>query len=142
MIVGHYAKRGRRAATDQRDEAAGAGRAEHGIALEVAPAQAPLNDFGAVANASRSARCGLFAATRARIALQSFRNLVLQKPPIMQLRYPITFFLRKMTSHRWGLRSQEVLSHTHPLETPSDAFQNLTLSLSSIAFQISDRRVD
>jgi hypothetical protein len=46
-----------------------------------------------------------------------------------------------MTSHRWGLRSQKVLSHTHPLETPSDAFKNLTWSLRSIAFQISDRRV-
>ena len=58
---------------------------------------------------------------------------------MMQLRYAITLFLRKMTSHRWDSVPKRCFLHAHPLETPSDAFQNLTSSQPSIAFQISDR---
>jgi hypothetical protein len=77
-------------------------------------------------------------ADRGGVAVQLFCNLLLKIPAMMQLRYAITFFLRKM-GHRWDSVPKRCFQHTHPLETPSDTFQNPTLSHGSIAFQISDR---
>jgi hypothetical protein len=53
------------AATDQRDNAASAGWSQDGVAFEVAQAKPALDDFGTVANASRSTRRGILAAARA-----------------------------------------------------------------------------
>src|SRR3954471_24234200 len=54
-----------RAATDQRHDATGAGWSQHSVPFKVAQAEAALDDFGTVANASRGARCGILAAARA-----------------------------------------------------------------------------
>jgi len=43
---------------------------------------------------------------------QRFRNLVLESAPLMQLRYAIMFFLRKMTSHRWNSVPKRCFQHT------------------------------
>lgn len=53
------------AATDQRDDAAGAGWSQYGVSFEVAQAEAALDDLGTVANASRGTRRGILAAARA-----------------------------------------------------------------------------
>jgi hypothetical protein len=51
------------------------------------------------------------AADRPGMASQDLRNLVLGKLSMKQLRYEVTFFLRKMTSHRWDSVPKRCFAH-------------------------------